>query len=177
MKNKYLYYLSVTMVMLLQQSAANAQDHYLQSEVVASGVEVFYQASNTIYSVTNAGFIVKSGGRAELKAGNRIELYPGFQVQSGGMLSATIEVKELTPPDDKTTVTVYPNPTEGMINVISPTPVDQARVVDLYGFNVIEQHTIGASEFSMDLTSVKPGIYILELTTGKTREQIRLEKK
>jgi hypothetical protein len=177
MRNKKLYFLSVTIVMLLQHYTVTAQYNYLQPETVENGIEVLYTASNTIYSPPDVAFVVVSGGRAELKAGSRIELHPGFQVQNGGMLSATIETPEPTDPGDNESVSVYPNPTEGLINVVSPTPVDDARLVDIYGFVVLEQKAIGVNEFTMDLTALKAGIYILEIISGKTNELIRLEKK
>lgn len=175
MRNKNIFVISVALLVL--PFASLAQDYYLQPEKVSYGAEVLYTASNTIYSVTDASFIVESGGRAELKAGNRIELNPGFQVLNGGMLVAILEVIEPTPPGDKESVSVFPNPTDGMINVVSPNVVDAARLLDMNGFSIVEQMEISAAKFSMDLTSVKEGIYILEIISGKDIQQIRLERK
>lgn len=175
MKNKNIFVISVALLVLPFASAA--QDYYLQPEKVSYGAEVLYTASNTLYSVPDAAFIVENGGKAELRAGNRIELNPGFQVLNGGMLVAILEVAEPAPPGDKESVSVFPNPTDGMINVLSPNVVDAARVLDMNGFSVLEQKEINATEFSMDITFVKQGIYILEIISGKDIQQIRLERK
>jgi hypothetical protein len=175
MKNKNTSALLVALLLL--PFVTSGQDLYLKSEIVPYGVDVLYTAANTIYSVADAPFIVEPGGKAELKAGNRIELNPGFQVLSGGIFFATLESTESIPTDDKESVTVYPNPTEGLINIVSPTMVDVARLLDSNGDKAIEQTEINASAFSMDLMFVKPGIYILEIISGKVMQQIRIEKK
>jgi hypothetical protein len=62
-------------------------DRVLQ-ENVQSGEDRSWEAKN---SITAAGFTVERGGRATLKAGNRIILKPGFHAKRGSQFNAQID--------------------------------------------------------------------------------------
>ena len=157
---------------------SSAQDLYLEAQTIKSGEEVSYDAPNAIYTIPGKQFIVESEGYAKLKAGRRIELNPGFSVEYKGSFSATLEDPAPIPADESgaTIFKVFPNPTDGLLNVASPQNVDMIRLTDLSGLAVIEQTAIDLADFSIDVSKVKPGFYILEIISGKLIEKIRVER-
>jgi hypothetical protein len=60
---------------------------------------------------------------------------------------------------------------------MAPENVDMIRLTDISGFAIIEQADINRTDFSLDISKVKPGYYILEIISGKVLETIRVEKK
>ena len=165
-------------ILLLLPFRVAAQDLVLETQTIQSGQEVLYATANSIYAPPDTEFIVEKGGNAILKAGKRIELNTGFKILEGGRLSATLEKVEDTPPGDggKENVAVFPNPTDGVLNVSSPQSVNSIRLIDMSGLTVMEQSDINKTDFSLDISEVKSGFYILEIIADKTIEQIRIEK-
>jgi Secretion system C-terminal sorting domain len=155
----------------------SAQDIYLESQTIKLGEEVSYTTIVGIY--TGAAFIVESEGYAKLVAGKRIELNPGFKVLDGGrLLAIVLEVNPVIADEPVTSLfAVFPNPTDGMLTITSQQNIDAVRLIDMNGFAVMEQTGINSTDFSMDISTAKPGLYILEIASGKVAEKVRLKKK
>lgn len=75
---------------------------------------------------------------------------------------------------------LYPNPNQGQFHLEVPSAVGQnleIRVIDLLGKEVYSSAIENASSLiSIDLGDVVPGVYIIELNNGETRQQGRLIK-
>jgi type IX secretion system substrate protein len=164
--------------------AATAQDcvdtYYLESETISAGKQVTYNASNAIICQFDKRFIVEDKGQATLAAGGRIELNPGFAVLTGGGLFASIancgQVPPKDPKDPDPTTLVFPNPTDGVINVKATYRVSGARVIDRSGLVLAEKTDINETTFSLDISKAKAGVYVLELNASKQTERIRILK-
>jgi hypothetical protein len=164
--------------------AATAQEacvdtYYLESEIIPAGKQVVYRASNTIVCKEGKQFIVEDKGQAILTAGGRLELNPGFAVLTGGGLSATIEnCGGPIPPKDpiEDGLNVFPNPTDGVVNVKAPYKVLAVRILDSNGLVLLEKKDINDVSFTLDISKARPGIYLLEVLSSKTSEKVRILK-
>lgn len=167
--------------LLLLSIASKGQDcvdtYYLESETISAGKQVTYTASEAIICQFDKRFIVEDKGQATLAAGGRIELNPGFAVLTGGALVASIANCNIVPPKDPDLKTlVFPNPTDGVLNVKANYRVSAARIVDRSGLVLLEKTDIDDTVFSFDISKTKAGVYVLELTAPKVTERIRILK-
>ncbi len=62
-----------------------------------------------------------------------------------------------------TTISIYPNPTNGLINVTGLVENAQITVTDAKGQLVLRQENHLAHLMSIDLTGHKPGIYFIKI--------------
>ena len=68
---------------------------------------------------------------------------------------------------DKNEIMVYPNPAANQLSVISyPVLADKIEIYDLVGKNVFSQTSNFKSQFSVDISQLKPGIYFVKVTAG-----------
>ena len=70
-----------------------------------------------------------------------------------------------------TGVQVSPNPTKGLVNIVSDNPMDQVSVLDVQGRVILLQKT---STFSatMDLSGFKPGVYFVRVNNQKRQSAV-----
>lgn len=164
---------------------ATAQDecvdtYSLESETISAGKQVNYRASVSVVCKEGKQFIVEDKGQAILTAGGRLEFNPGFSILTGGRLSATIEncggPIPPTDPKDPVTLTVFPNPTDGELNVKATYRMLAARILDRNGEVLFEQKDINDTSFTIDISKARAGIYILEVISSKTSEKVRIVK-
>ena len=71
---------------------------------------------------------------------------------------------------------VYPNPTEGMVEMVLPEQVDQVKVLDMTGKIVLFRSNLRSIE-SFDLSSFSNGVYIFQLQMGETLQHVKVIKK
>ncbi len=71
-------------------------------------------------------------------------------------------------------VLVYPNPTQGAIEVRSKEPIEEVRVYDIHGAEIMSQKP-GISEFKMSINSAS-GLYIVEVKVGNSIERHQIIK-
>jgi hypothetical protein len=151
---------------------------YLKTDVIKSGREMIQRSSSAIYA-QGVSFLVENGGIVTLEAGERVALHPGFQVLNGGQL--VVLPKKCDPVfEDEirgSRADVYPNPTQGVLNISSPYRMQKVKLVDLYGVVVVQQTDIDNEIFYIDTSEFQRGFYILEITWGNTTEKVRIEKK
>ncbi|WP_132434880.1 DUF5018 domain-containing protein, partial [Natronoflexus pectinivorans] len=62
-------------------------------------------------------------------------------------------------------ITVFPNPTLDVVNVLSNEPIDYIEVFDSNGTKVLLQEVNGNKEFSINLAEFNSGVYIVRITT------------
>lgn len=71
--------------------------------------------------------------------------------------------------NDQQTVelSVYPNPTSGIVNLVSGRNIDNVNVYDVSGRLVKTVNKISSDKTVLDLSSLSSGTYILKIQTGK----------
>lgn len=146
----------------------------------------------------DSGFHVVNDGHAFIKAGKEIRLQPGFSVTDSGELHAWIEPMpvctysldelrdlynasapkmELSVPKEiniSESIVAYPNPTNGDLYIRSDLKAAY-RVTNLYGATLFEGDIlIGINTLSLD--NLSTGIYIIQVTEGNSRYNIRILK-
>lgn len=62
-----------------------------------------------------------------------------------------------------TKVSLYPNPTKGMVNIKSKNPIDEVIVYDLAGKIIVRKENLLASQTSVDLTAYPQSIYLVRI--------------
>lgn len=73
-------------------------------------------------------------------------------------------------------VTVYPNPVNDVVNIISHTPIDLITIVDIHGRTVIQKAS-KTSNLSMQLQGLKSGVYFAVIASeGNTITQKIIKK-
>lgn len=174
-------YVSVLMSLLLLSLRSMAQDceeaYYLSSETIVAGQQAVYTSGGTIFCPEGKQFVVEKDGYATLTAGGRIELNAGFEVHAGGGLVALVEGCGGAGDPDESPFNVFPNPTDGELHVESKNKINTIRLMDMNGITLIEQKEINNTSYTLDLSKVDPGIYILEVVDDKTAEKVRVERK
>ena len=75
--------------------------------------------------------------------------------------------------DIQDSISFYPNPTDGLINVISERKINTINVYAVTG-QLIKS---AAGEKSIDIKEVTPGIYIIEVTTDEQKVLGKLIRK
>lgn len=64
-------------------------------------------------------------------------------------------------------VNVFPNPSYGVVNVTSDTPIQSINVYDLSGRLIQTQNKLSTNKAQLDLTSFGKGTYVLRIEAGK----------
>jgi len=78
-----------------------------------------------------------------------------------------VNVKEETScPSVTSTVSIYPNPVRDMLNIKSDNTIESLELYDALGRLVLSQSGESATESTVNVSSLKDGIYILQLRTA-----------
>ena len=79
-------------------------------------------------------------------------------------LNSSTEIDEYT--ENNLSLIAYPNPTFGTINVEynSQSPV-QFDVINILGKNIMSQNTNNTNKYTIDVSSLTKGLYLLQMTT------------
>lgn len=111
------------------------------------------QALNTYYSMSNT----------DISSGNLIVTLTGSN--GCGTVSDSINV---TVPMDDDGVTVYPNPTQGLVTVIceDELTIQSITITTQTGFLIISGQTVNNMYFEYDLSSYPPGSFLFYMTTN-----------
>jgi hypothetical protein len=149
-----------------------------------------YNATQTItVAGNNTTFLVNSGGSATFIAGQWIRFLPGTRVFSGGYLTGKIAPggpwcnaksavaltgeKENAPlvTDQRQGLTLYPNPSTGLVTLKIPESVFtedpiQLCVFGLQGNQLISQQLSADNPLRVDLTHLPAGIYFVQVRQG-----------
>ena len=62
-------------------------------------------------------------------------------------------------------VAVFPNPTQGVLNINSAVPMSQVTVYNSLGQNVATYEANNTQNYSVDTNGIANGLYVIELTT------------
>lgn len=71
---------------------------------------------------------------------------------------------------------VYPNPTDGKLELILESPADVLKVLDMTGKTIIRRTHLSSRE-TLDLSEFSNGIYVLQLQSGQVMKHIKVIKK
>ncbi|MBU2929193.1 T9SS type A sorting domain-containing protein [Winogradskyella psychrotolerans] len=94
---------------------------------------------------------------------------PVWSFTTGDVLS--IEDNELETP-----LSVYPNPTSGILNIKSNQDVDTVAVFNLLGQNVASFTKSSIIDSSVNLSELSNGLYLVKITSGDKTQTIRVTK-
>ena len=73
-------------------------------------------------------------------------------------------------------IDVYPNPASNVINVRSEFTIDNLSIFDLMG-RTVKQQISNNKEFSLDVSELAKGIYLVKLTSGEKEAVTKFIKK
>jgi len=144
--------------------------------------EALEEASLTI---NGTSFLTNAEGIATVELPNgtyNFELsMTGFKTQTGtvtidgtGISESYILVKEVTAVNENSTVTVTPVPAFDEISVFSATPAVSLQLVSVSG-NIVKEKTENCT--TLDLSDLKPGLYILKVNYEENSQTVRIVKK
>ncbi|MDY0014727.1 MAG: T9SS type A sorting domain-containing protein [Bacteroidales bacterium] len=85
-------------------------------------------------------------------------------LQSGKVDAATLSVEDYG--NNTNNVKVYPNPSDGKINIYSENMFTRVKLVNMLG-QVVYNVPVTANEFTFEMSDLHPGIYVLQLQTEK----------
>jgi hypothetical protein len=171
------------------------------NETVSIGQTKCYNATQTItVAGNNTTFLVETGGDATLIAGQNIIFLPGTTVQPGGHLWAyitqtssycgakapaiiTTETKELevtTLQSNKSTFKVYPNPTNGIVNLdmigMDASSSVNVEIYRMTGEPIVKEIITGESQHQFNLQNQPTGIYILRILNSDMAGTVKIIK-
>jgi PKD repeat protein len=73
-------------------------------------------------------------------------------------------------------ISVYPNPTQGNLTVEADLPIKKLRLYDGLGRLILEQTANGEQIMNLDIASLQPGIYVLEIVGDDIRKVVQVSK-
>lgn len=89
--------------------------------------------------------------------------FSGFFVKAQATVNSMEEMEEAR----ELTVTLYPNPTDGMFTITASEPVHaEVTVTNMVGKTVLTKTLTGAAAYELDITDQNPGIYLVKFSTG-----------
>lgn len=161
-----------------------------------AGSQTKYECSKRITAgkITKGNVVLDFNANSEYKAGNYIELIPGFETSTGAVLDARIEsckscrqegkqaekdnkrddvVSDEVPKAEHDTQ-VFPNPASSQITVHSSGILKSAVLTDLTGriITTFQLHP-GEQTQIFELSNIKAGVYLLTLTTDTGKTEVR----
>ncbi|MEI6435630.1 MAG: T9SS type A sorting domain-containing protein [Bacteroidota bacterium] len=174
----------------------------IQNVTIPSGQIICYNATQTITVAGNGtAFTIQNGGSVTLIAGQNIRFLPGALALQGGYLQGRIspggpwcnvtkggEISISEEPDAsaspaiesqlKTSLKVYPNPTSGILYVwiqgADATAPVSISMYNLFGEAVYSNELSGKSLDEIRMDDMKPGIYLLHVSTGTRSDVVKV---
>ncbi|CAN5516240.1 hypothetical protein BH10BAC1_BH10BAC1_17680 [soil metagenome] len=75
-------------------------------------------------------------------------------------------------------ISVFPNPANGLVNLVSGKPLTEAnfKLLNVAGQVLLEKKEISGNAFSFDVSDQAAGIYFIEITTAGTVSRTRFVK-
>jgi hypothetical protein len=82
------------------------------------------------------------------------------------------------PGSEDNIIRVFPNPTDGLIHIATGKPFNNAtvRILDVPGQVVIEQQHLNGTHFTLDITNLANGMYIVEINNDGVISRSRVAK-
>jgi PKD repeat protein len=163
----------------------------LKNIMIPDGQNSCYNATMTITAAGEGStFVVQTGGRAQMIAGQKITLLPGTKANSGAYLHAYItttgayccgnmaELKEAAVAEstgpayevNKSFFKVYPNPTNSTFTLELTGNAEPSDVsVEIYGIlgeKIVKREMSGVRQQVFDLSGKQHGVYLIRVMNG-----------
>lgn len=159
--------------------------------LVEEGAQSFITAGFNVTSGAQGGVVVPPNANVKFRAGDAINLEPGFVVLPGGVFEAVITDCVYGPksrsqqpsqfsfvhmlPWDRPleqTISVFPNPTSGKFTLVLPEDVNSANVLirDARG-KIVLTHSARSKYETMEFTELARGMYFVEVYLNGTLYQ------
>lgn len=87
-----------------------------------------------------------------------------------------LEVSVLTAVDEKSLFEIFPNPTDGTVNVNSDDTIEAVRITDVQG-RTVREISSSSNSVSLDLRELSTGIYVLTIQSGSGIRHAKVLKK
>ena len=99
------------------------------------------------------------------------EVYVAIQCVSNDRFVFMIDDVEITfttgiSKPEAASFSVYPNPSNGLLNITGDSRIEDIRLVNFAG-QVVFESTVNANEFRFETTGIAQGLYLLNITTDK----------
>lgn len=158
----------------------------LNEEVIKSN-QVSNHLAKSIIDTDYRSLTYKNGGFSSMRAGDEIILRPGTHIMQGAEFSAYIDYSPCTsPPDfrvseeglkddlnelfDATYINVYPNPTDGVLNILFDSEEQLNYDITVYDISgsVVYENFSSEAKTQIDLRHLKQGYYFVEINRNNT---------
>jgi hypothetical protein len=97
-----------------------------------------------------------------------------------GLTSYTTPSEEnntiLSVAEERTIFSAYPNPTDGILNLTFASHTNNVRLIDMYG-RTLHHAEIRSGEATIDLSGVRPGVYVVKVENGDRSAFLRVIRK
>jgi hypothetical protein len=155
----------------------------LPAETYDDEILARHLATSTI-STNNSNVAALAGSRVSMRAGNSVTLLPGFIANTGSVFTAYINSCGYVPTTDRVallaakntvapaaaaTLTVMPNPTDGMVTVQLPAAFGngQLELINLKGERLLQKIIVAKTgQVKLDLHSYTAGVYLIRVTNS-----------
>jgi hypothetical protein len=137
--------------------------------VVGTGFTLVYSGGFTVSSTTTIramavapGFLNSAVGVSYISIGAGRESVDGLETSS-----------------QNSSVSLYPNPVENVLNLDFPSSLENARIeiLNLLGQSVMEFHRIQISKESVSVQAIPSGMYLVKISANGFSKELRMVKK
>jgi hypothetical protein len=91
------------------------------------------------------------------------------------VVEITMEIDDTSVPETGiANLTLYPNPTSSMLNVVSGDVISEIRVIDMLG-NVVYANTVNHERYEFNVSSLQNGVYFIQVLTTKGMQTQRFQ--
>ena len=159
------------------ESYPSCVENWVEYNDYTNGDYVVIRASNNITAYNT----IESGAKGEFRAGNSIDLKPGFSALAGSDFLAIIDAcnvilnkpneNDLQPEntrmnnDDKLkTVVLYPNPVKDVLTIKSKNQILGVKLTNKSGEIFFESNQIAKKQVELNITPYQKGLYFLKIT-------------
>jgi hypothetical protein len=109
----------------------------------------------------------------------RVQLYIENNIESWDTISQEVPVFQLAINEAGTNkLTLYPNPTTGIITLSSDIPLEQVtlKIYNVFGQLVLEKNNLKSNQQVLDLSGLKKGIYFIRVDSDKESFLLKLNR-
>jgi hypothetical protein len=108
-----------------------------------------------------------------------VQLYIENNIESWDTISQEVPVFQLAINEAGTNkLTLYPNPTTGIITLSSDIPLEQVtlKIYNVFGQLVLEKNNLKSNQQVLDLSGLKKGIYFIRVDSDKESFLLKLNR-
>ena len=71
-------------------------------------------------------------------------------------------------------ITIYPNPAQDVVNVVSTEVIEQMRVMNFMGQTVYSNTAVNNKKSQFNVSTLQSGVYFLKVTTAKGTKTVKV---